>query len=114
MKIFFWQITDQYQFFCAFLNLLNLWCNDLFKYLSEKTFLYKKQFGFQTAHNIEHIFLQLCQSFDKKNQWGTFIDWSKVFNVVDHKILPKNLSFMKLQHVVWGGLKVIYEIGSSF
>lgn len=96
MKIFFWQITDQCQFFCAFLNWLNLWCNDLFKYLSEKTILYKKQFGFQTAHNIEHIFLQLCQSFDKKNRWGTFIDRSKVFNVVDHKILTKKLELYEI------------------
>ena len=43
--------------------------NRLFKYLSENSTLYKKQFGFQTSHNTEHVILlvvnQLGQSFDK-------------------------------------------------
>ena len=52
--------------------------NRLFKYLSENSILYKKQFGFQTSHSTEHAILllanQLYQSFDEsKFTLGIFI-----------------------------------------
>ena len=64
--------------------------NRLFKYLSENSILYEKQFGFQTSHNTEHAILllvnQLYQSFDESK-----FTQSKVFDTVDHKILTKKL-----------------------
>ena len=33
--------------------------NQLFKYLSENSIFYEKQFGFQTSHNTEHAILPL-------------------------------------------------------
>ena len=45
--------------------------NRLFKYLSENSILYKKQFGFQTSHITEHAILllvnQLYQLFDESS-----------------------------------------------
>ena len=56
--------------------------NRLFKYLSENSILYEKQFGFQTSHSTEHALLllvnQLYQSFHgSKFTLGIFIDLSK-------------------------------------
>ena len=70
--------------------------NHPFKYLSENSILHEKQFGFQTSPSTEHAILllvnQLHQSFDEsKFTLRIFTDLSKAFDIVDHKILTKQL-----------------------
>ena len=91
--------------------------NRLFKYLSENSILYEKQFGFQTSHNTEHAILLLVnqpyQLFDESQfTLGIFIDLSKAFDTVDHKILTKKLELYGIKGCNQGWLKVTYQIGS--
>ena len=70
--------------------------NRLYKYLTDSSILYKKQFGFQEGHFTEHIIVQLVDqirnSFDSKQyNLDIFIELSKIFDTVNHEILISKL-----------------------
>ena len=82
--------------------------NRLYKYLTDNNILYKKQFGFQTGHSTEHAVIQLVDQINsnvEKDQYtlGVFIDLSKAFDTVDHKIL-----FAKLENYEIKGINLLW------
>ena len=70
--------------------------NRLHSYLTRNNILFNRQFVFQTGHSTEHVLLELVDQIsntfnDKTYLLGIFINLSKTFNTVDHRILVQKL-----------------------
>ena len=87
-------------------------------YLTENNLLHKKPFGFQKGHSIDHAIAQLADQIHKmfnKHIYtlGVFIDLSKAFGTVNHKILPKKLSHYGIKNKSLDWFTVIFLTGKS-
>ena len=78
---------------CCFSKILEkIMYNRLYKHPLNNNIFYKKQFGFQENHSIEHAIIQLVgqinNSFEKNHSTlGAFMDLSKAFDTVYPVIL---------------------------
>ena len=68
----------------------------LIKYIDKFNLLYKYQYGFRKNHSTEHALIELMDQIKlnigkNKMSCGIFIDLSKAFDTVDHKILLSKL-----------------------
>jgi len=72
--------------------------NRIYDHLRGNNLFYEKQFGFQKNSSTEHALLQLVEDITKSFEQGSytlgvFIDLSKAFDTVDHKILFAKLRY---------------------
>ena len=89
--------------------------NQLYKYFQDNDLFYKHQYGFRTAHSTELASIELIdQIFDdlnkRNNPIAIYMDLSKAFDTLDHKVLISKGSLINHEggppgQLVWGSKK---------
>ena len=78
--------------------------NRLMLFLNKNNVLYQSQYGFRNGHSTSSAILQLIQNINKSlnnndKLISVFIDLTKAFDVIDHKILIYKLSYYGIKGI---------------
>ncbi len=85
----------------------------LSKFIDKNKILSKHQYGFRKNRSTEHALTDFIDKITKATDEGEysigiFLDLSKAFDTIDHKILIKNWNIMVSGELPENGLKIIY------
>ncbi len=84
----------------------NVIFKQLYQFFQEKQLLYNARYGFRTDHSTEFATLELIDrvivEMDKNNTpINIFLDISKTFDTLDHKILLQKLNYYGINGVAY-------------
>ena len=84
--------------------------NQLYKYFQNNELFYKHQYGFRTQHSTELASIELIDQIfhdldKKKNPVAIYMDLSKAFDTLDHKILLSKLQYYGIHGIALNWFK---------